>query len=122
MKPKLYLLASDFKASLVCQARRDGVSPPPPDRVVSSRFSSGVEQLIRNERVISSNLISGSPLFQEDYLLKLTHLGLLAKVTEGSVLTPKVAFRRPKNGYRSRCGFSLAGESHGKVQCIGSAL
>ena len=32
---------------------------------------------IRNERVISSNLISGSPLFQEDYLLKLTYLGEL---------------------------------------------
>ncbi len=39
---------------------------------------------IRNERVISSNLISGSPLCEELYLLKLTYLGLLAKVTEGS--------------------------------------
>ena len=54
---------------------------------------------IRNERVISSNLISGSPLFQEDYLLKMTYLDLLAKVTEGNVWTPKVAFRCPKNGY-----------------------
>jgi len=38
------------------------------------------------------------------------------------VWTPLEAFRCPKNGYRSRCGFSLAGESHGKVQCIGSSL
>ncbi len=51
-----------------------------------------VEQLIRNERVISSNLISGSPLFQEDYLLKLTDLGVLADATEGSLKTHKGAF------------------------------
>jgi hypothetical protein len=39
------------------------------------RFSSVVEQLIRNERVISSNLISGSPLDEEFYLLKSKDFG-----------------------------------------------
>jgi hypothetical protein len=32
------------------------------------RFSSVVEQLIRNERVNGSNPLSGSPLSQKDYL------------------------------------------------------
>ena len=81
-----------------------------------------VEQLIRNERVNGSNPLSGSPLFQEDYLLKLTHLGLLAKVTEGNVWTLKVAFRRPKNGNRCRNGFTLRKVNHGKVQHLSSAL
>jgi hypothetical protein len=44
---------------------------------------------IRNERVISSNLISGSPLFEGRYLLKLTYLGVLADATEGSFKTHK---------------------------------
>jgi hypothetical protein len=77
---------------------------------------------IRNERVNGSNPLSGSPLSEGSYLLKLTPLGILADVTEGNVWTLKVALRRPKNGYRSRCGFSLAGESHGKIQCIRPAL
>ena len=81
-----------------------------------------VEQLIRNERVSSSNLESGSPLFSGDYLLKQTYLGILADVTEGNVWTLKVAFRRPKNGYRSRYGFTLAGVNHVQVQCISPAL
>jgi hypothetical protein len=106
-KTSFDLLAASPKISVVWSERR---------------FSSVVEQLIRNERVNGSNPLSGSPLFQEDYLLKLTYLGLLAKVTKGNVWTLKVAFRCPKNGYRSRCGFSLAGENHGKVQCFGPAL
>ena len=86
------------------------------------RFSSGVEQLIRNERVISSNLISGSPFFEELYLLKLTNLGLLAKVTEGNVWAPLEVQIRPFYGNRCRYGFALTGVNHGKVQCIGSSL
>jgi hypothetical protein len=50
-KTSFDLLAASPKISVVWSERR---------------FSSVVEQLIRNERVISSNLISGSPLFQED--------------------------------------------------------
>ena len=73
------------------------------------RFSSGVEQLIRNERVISSNLISGSPLFQEDYLLKLTDLGVLSDTTKGSLRTHKGALGSGKNGNRCRYRVCLAG-------------
>jgi hypothetical protein len=87
----------------------DICSPVSHRNTVYRRFSSVVEQLIRNERVISSNLISGSPLFQEDYLLKLTYLDLLAKVAEGNVWTLKVAFRRRLNGDRRHYRFTLAG-------------
>ena len=47
-----------------------------------------VEQLIRNERVNGSNPLSGSPLPEGLYLLKLTYLDILADVTEGNVWTP----------------------------------
>jgi hypothetical protein len=47
---------------------------------------------------------------------------ILADVAEGNVWTLKVAFKRRKNGYRSRGGFSLAGENHGQVQYLSSAL
>jgi hypothetical protein len=54
-KTSFDLLAASPKISVVWSERR---------------FSSVVEQLIRNERVNGSNPLSGSPLFQEDYLLK----------------------------------------------------
>ena len=81
-----------------------------------------VEQLIRNERVNGSNPLSGSPLFQEDYLLQLTYLGVLADATEGSFKTHKGAFGSRNYGYRSRYQFTLAGVNHAKVQYRGPAL
>ena len=63
---------------------------------------------IRNERVNGSNPLSGSPLFEGLYLLKLTYLDIVSDVTEGTVWTLKVAFRRRKNGNRSQHGFTLA--------------
>jgi len=77
---------------------------------------------IRNERVNGSNPLSGSPLSEGRYLLKLTYLGIVSDVTEGNVWTPLEALRHGKNGYRSRYRSTLAGVNHGKVQYIGPAL
>ena len=93
-KTSFDLLAASPKISVVWSERR---------------FSSVVEQLIRNERVNGSNPLSGSPLFQEDYLLKLTNLGVLSDTTKGSLRTHKRALGSGKNGNRCRYRVCLAG-------------
>ena len=84
LEAPLYLLASDFEQSVVLRARRVAL------RALAEvcRFSSVVEQLIRNERVNGSNPLSGSPCSAVSYLLKLTHLGILTDVRKGTCGRP----------------------------------
>jgi hypothetical protein len=81
-----------------------------------------VEQLIRNERVIGSNPISGSPLFQEDYLLKLTDLGVLADLTEASVKTHKGALEVGITATVAVAYLLWQELNHAKVQDRGSSV
>jgi hypothetical protein len=90
--------------------------------MATNQFSERITP-IRNERVISSNLISGSPLFQEDYLLKPKDFGGFSARSVGA--------RRSALGHFGADSVATVatavclgelGDRHGPVQSNGASM